>query len=288
MASALPPVTPFPALPWRGDPARRPAGLTLPPDRMGLLRGGRPLKRWRYVGVFDRQAMLCAAHVSVGGLGQSFWAVWDRERRELRERTTKGRGGIDLRDGALTLHRSGVDVTLTLEPTGDPIEVISPHGQSYIWTRKQWATARGTVAVDGHAYALVAPALIDDSAGYHARETAWEWAAGAGQTDDGRAVGWNLVNGIHDAPSISERTVWVDGVATEVGPVRFSERLDAVTFTDGEVLRFTQEAVRERRENRIVVASTYRQPFGAVTGDLPGGLRVADGLGVMERHTARW
>ena len=116
MASRVPPINPYPGLPYRGDPSHRPTGLALPPDRMPLFHGRRPLKRWRYVGVFGAQAMICAAHVRVGGLRQSFWAVWDRERRELRERTSGGAGGIDLADGVLTVRRRGVDIALTLEP----------------------------------------------------------------------------------------------------------------------------------------------------------------------------
>ncbi len=288
MSTAVPAARPYPALPWRGDPGRRPSGLKVPPERMALMHGRRPLKQWRYVGVFGQHVMLCAATVRLGGMAQSFWAMWDRERRELHERTSFGRGGVDLRDGTLTVRRGDVDIRLELEAGGDAIEVISPHGQSYIWTRKQWSSAKGTVAVNGQTYAVTAPALTDDSAGYHARETDWAWATGAGRSDDGTLLQWNLVTGIHDDPLCSERTVWVDGVAHEVGPVTFSDSLDAVTFTDGEVLRFTQEAVRERTENRLILSSTYRQPFGTLTGELPGGLHLAEGLGVMERHSARW
>jgi hypothetical protein len=258
---------------------------------MALFHGARPLKRWRYVGVFGEKVMLCAAAVHVAGVPQSFWGLWDRgnrEGRELRERTTLGRGGIDLRDGILCVRRPKVTIELALVANGDPVEVLSPHGGSAIWTRKHWATATGTVTIDGRALAVEAPALIDDSAGYHARKTAWCWAAGAGRSDNGRAIRWNLVTGIHDASRSSERTVWVDGVASEVGPVAFSPNLDAVTFAGGETLRFVEEAARERHENRIVVSSTYRQPFGTLTGTLPGGLSLADGLGVMERHSARW
>ena len=42
------------ALPWRGPGAGRP-DLPLPPDRMPLRRGGRRLKRWRYLGVYCRE-----------------------------------------------------------------------------------------------------------------------------------------------------------------------------------------------------------------------------------------
>ena len=75
----------------------------------------------------------------------------------------------------------------------------------------------------------------------------------------------------------------VDGTATEVGPVTFADDLSSVTFTTGETLRFEQEAVRERNENRIVVASQYRQPFGSLSGELPGQITLAEG---PRRHGA--
>jgi hypothetical protein len=96
---------------------------------------------------------------------------------------------------------------------------------------------------------------------------------------------WNLVAGIHDAPARSERTVWIDGVAREAGPVRFSAALDAVGG-----LRFSAEAAR-RRHDRVafgLILSEYRQPFGTFSGTLPGGIALAEGQGVMERHRARW
>jgi hypothetical protein len=36
------------------------------------------------------------------------------------------------------------------------------------------------------------------------------------------------------------------------------------------------------------VRSSYRQPFGTFSGVMPGGVRVAEGYGVMEYHDARW
>jgi len=242
-------------------------------------KGGRPRKRWRYVGVFGADAMACFGVVRIGLLPQAFWALLDAER--LRERTRFRPGAVDLRDGAVRV-RDVAD--LTVEPAGEPIEVTSPHGAQRIWTRKTPARVRGTLG--GRAIDL--PALIDDSAGYHARVTAWEWAAGAGVTADGRDVRWNLVTGIHDGATGSERRVWVDGVAREVGPVVFSEALDQVRFAEGGELRFAARAERARHDELIIVASDYRQPFGDVSGTLPGGIELASGAGVMERHRARW
>jgi hypothetical protein len=82
--------------------------------------------------------------------------------------------------------------------------------------------------------------------------------------------------------------VWASGSAREVPPVRFADDLSAVTFADGEPLRFAAEAVRARRDRLLVVESDYRQPFGTFTGALPGVGAVHGGLGVMEHHRARW
>jgi hypothetical protein len=168
-------------------------------------------------------------------------------------------------------------------PAGGAVEVVSAHGASYIWTRKRPVRATGLVTLEGRTLAVDAPGLVDDSAGYHARHTEWEWSAGAGVATSGEAVVWNLVAGVHDAPRRSERTVWLDGEPFEVGPVRFAEGLDAV----GD-LSFSPEAERVRRDDLLLVASDYRQPFGSFAGTLPDGTELASGQGVMERHRARW
>ena len=242
-------------------------------------KGGRPLKRWRYVGVFGDEIMACFGIVRIGPIPQAFWALLDGD--ELRERTRFRTAPVDLGDGVVRV--AGV-ADLTVEPAGETVEVTSPHGAQQIWTRKTPARVRGLLG--GRTVDL--PALIDDSAGYHARVTEWEWAAGAGLGADGSDVRWNLVTGVHDGATGSERRVWVDGVAREVGPVAFSDALDEVRFAEGDVLRFSARAERARRDELGIVASDYRQPFGAVSGTLPGGIELASGSGVMERHRARW
>ncbi|MBA3809877.1 MAG: hypothetical protein H0X28_16005, partial [Solirubrobacterales bacterium] len=55
--------------------------------RAGLRDGTRPLKRWRYVAIFNEQLAACAALVQIGPLRQSFWALHLREERLERGRT---------------------------------------------------------------------------------------------------------------------------------------------------------------------------------------------------------
>jgi hypothetical protein len=294
MPPVRPPSTGIP--PYRGQfGVIRPAAfdrLPLPPVRMPAWRGTRPLKRWRYVGVYGPDLMVCVGHARVGPGRQSFWAVWDRATRRLRERTRLSGGGVRLgldRPGRVLVVGDGVEIDLALDEV-DGVETVCPNGDAYAWTRKQGGVrARGTVVLDGVVRELDALAMIDDSAGYHARRTAWRWGAGVGRADDGRTLAWNLVAGINDPPRASERTVWVSGVPAEVGPAaRFADDLSSVATDDGVDLRFAAEAVRERRENLLFVRSAYRQPFGTFAGALPGGLVLAEGWGVMEEHTAHW
>jgi hypothetical protein len=269
--------------------------VPLPPVRMPAWRGSRPLKRWRYVGVYGPELMVCVGHARVGPGRQSFWAVWDRASRRLRERTRRSGGGVRLgmdRPGRVLVVDDGVEIDLAIEEV-DGVETICPNGDAYAWTRKQGGVrARGTVAIDGVLRELDGLAMVDDSAGYHARHTAWRWCAGVGLAEDGRRVAWNLVAGINDPPRDSERTVWVGGMPVEVGPAaRFAADLSAVATDDGVDLHFAAEATRERRENLLLVRSEYRQPFGTFAGTLPtptGPLPLAEGWGVMEQHSALW
>jgi hypothetical protein len=266
------------SLPVRG-PALRELGLPLPPARMPLLSGGRPLKRWRYVGVYRPDLMLCVGEARVAGLPRRWWAV------ALPDGTLQEGGGrVELAPGLVRVRASAARLNLALEE-GAGVEVASPHGRRWIWTRKQACVAvRGRLSLKGREWTIAGDdGFVDDSAGYHARETRWRWSAGLGWGEGGERVAWNLVEGVHDAPEASERTVWVDGEPREVGPQPFARDLSAVGG-----LRFTEWSVRVHDTNRLVVRSRYRQPFGTFAGELPGGPRLVSGQGVMEWHDARW
>lgn len=273
--------------PYRGDGTGRPVDL----DRMPLLLDGRPRKRWRYVGAFGERLMLCAGVVQIGPVPQSFWAVWDRERGTLHGRTrlVRTRGAVALQPGVVRLRDGAVTADLTVEP-GVAVETASPQGgEAWAWTRKQGSVrVHGTVELAGERVAFDGLGCVDETAGYHARATAWEWSAGAGTTAYGRTVGWNLVTGLHDADGASERTIWVDGAPAEAPRVAFSGGLDRIDFPGGEALAFRTEAVRARSDDLGVFRSDYVQPFGTFSGTLPGGLTLAAASGVMERHTALW
>jgi hypothetical protein len=264
--------------PWRTGMPDRPAA---PLDRP--FRDGRVRKRWRWIGAFSDELMLCAAVARIGPARLSWWAVWDREQQTLTELTRRRAHTVQLSADTVAVSDGLVRMDLRVQHSGTPVETISPHGgASHIWTCKTPVTVTGEVRVGERRFAVAAPGLIDDSGGYHARHTDWRWSAGVGTASGGAAVVWNLVAGLHDAPGASERTVWVDGEPHQLPPLGFADDLSRV----GD-LRFRAEATRVHRENLLVAATDYEQPFGTFTGELPVAGAIT-GYGVMERHSVRW
>ena len=292
-------------LPWRGADDDRP-DLPLPPQSMPLRSAGGWRKRWRWVGAFGEEIMVCAGSVQVGALGQSFWAILDRASGELLERTRMrmpgargevwselGGGSWELgfdASGAITRIDSG-EVSAKLRiGEGTWAECVCPNGEgAYVWTRKRVSTISCDLRLPGgRRIREELRGLEDESAGYHPRHTVWSWSAGVGAATDGRLVGWNLVEGVNDPPSSSERAIWVEGeeIPREPGPVSF-DGLDGIAFEGGSRLDFRSEAERARSENKLVVRYSYRQPFGSFSGSLDG-IELDHALGVMESHDARW
>jgi hypothetical protein len=251
---------------------------------------GTVLKRWLYVGVYTRELMLCAGHAHIGPIPRRWWAVATPD-GELHGDSSLRPGGAELDHRRLRVATSLVQIDLELGQA-EEVETASPVGEGggYIWTSKRAGVpARGKVVIQGTEHVIDGQyAFVDQSAGYHARHTAWKWSAGLGRPTDGGAVGWNLVAGVHDAPAASERTVWVEGRPQETGAVSFASDLSKVSFEEGGELRFQEWSAREERLNLVLVRSSYRQPFGAFTGELPGARALDEAYGVMEDHDVWW
>jgi hypothetical protein len=275
-------------LPWRGPAPGKP-DLPLPPGPMPLWRNGRPRKRWRYVGVFCDRVMLCAARVQVGPIPQSSWAIWDRDRDEAHDHTRMIPGEVEFEGSKLKVAAGRVRAEIELGGGGEAIESICPSGENgYAWTRKRVGVeVSGSIEIGGRGWEVEGARGVDDqSAGYHKRRIDWLWSVGVGTARDGRELAWNLVMGINDPPRGSERAIWVDGRPSEPEPVVF-DGLRSIAFADGSRLTFTEGAERSREDNILLVRSSYRHRFGTFSGSL-GGIELADGLGVMEQHSALW
>jgi hypothetical protein len=254
---------------------------------MPLRSGGQTRKRWRYIGLFDERVMLCAARAEVGPLGQSFWVLWDRERRRHYARTTLRPGSREvLMDGpAIEIDSPGLRASLRLGES-EPIETICPSGDAWSWTRKRAGMAiEGTVEIPGRRWTVAGRGVDDESAGYHQRHTSWRWSAGVGSAADGRALAWNLVDGVNDPGERSERAIWLDGVPSEPAPSHF-DGMEGIELPGGR-LEFGSESAHARDENFLLLSSRYRHRFGSFSGRLDG-IELASGLGVMEEHDAVW
>ena len=256
---------------------------------MPLLRAGRPLKRWRYVGVYGPDLMLCAGVARVGLIPQGFWGVVERG-APVRDRTSVRGAGVRFDGSRVVIDSDGVHVDVVVEEGGG-VESVNPHpigddGRGYVWTRKQAGVpARGFAEIDGRRIDIDGLAVVDETAGYHARETTWLWCAGVGRAAGGERLGWNLVTGVNDGPTASERTIWVDGEAVEVPPVEIAADLSRAGDM---VFHEWPGSARVDDTNALVFRSRYRQPFGTFSGRLPGGIELAEGYGVMESHDVRW
>jgi len=255
---------------------------------MPLRRDGENRKRWRYVGLFGAEVMLCAARAAIGPLTQSFWVLLDRGSGEQHAHTALRPGSREVRfDGSkLEIEARGLRASLRLGEC-EPIESICPSGSGWGWTRKRAGVPiEGAIEIPGQRWQVAGFGVDDESAGYLRRHTSWRWSAGVGSAADGRSTAWNLVEGVNDPAEKSERAIWVDGTPSEPAPVHFDGSA-GIDLASGERLDFAPESVHARDENFILVRSRYRHSFGRFSGSL-GGLELAEGLGVMEQHDAVW
>jgi hypothetical protein len=255
---------------------------------MPMRSSGQTRKRWRYVGFYGPEVMLCAARAQVGPFAQCFWALWDRDsgRSYANTRLRPGSNEVGMDGARIEVKARELRASLVLGDSA-PVESICPSGSGWGWTRKRSGVPiSGTIETADKRWVVDGHGVDDQSAGYQKRQTSWHWSAGIGRAVDGRPLAWNLVEGINDPLANSERAIWIDGVAAEPAPVSF-EGVSAIDFADGAQLDFTPGSERSRDDNFLVFRSSYRHLFGEFSGSLDG-IELAEGLGVMEQHDAVW
>jgi hypothetical protein len=275
--------------PYRGTAAERPGGVALPPEHLGLFRAGQLRKSWHYVSFWSAELSFCAARASAGPLQQEYWGIWDRQAKQFREGSHRFTHRVRLESNRISVVDGDVEISLTFEPSSS-FEVFRPAGKAYIWSHKDYCRqARGSLRYDGKTTRSLSGVLfVDINAGYHERHTHWRWAAGAGLDEQNRLVAFNAITGLFDTPTQSERTIWIEDKAIEVGPNRFADDLSTVSFAEGGELRFHPEALIENHDNLVLIRSDYFHWFGTYSGSMPGGIIVREAFGVRERHDALW
>ena len=256
---------------------------------MSLFRAGQLRKSWHYVSFWSRELSFCAARASVGPLQQEYWGIWDREAKEFREGSHRFTRRVQLDSNSVLVRDGDTEIAVTFEPCTS-FEVYRPAKRAYIWSHKDYCrrARRGRVRYNGRTRSVAGVIFVDINAGYHERHTQWRWAAGAGLDQHDRLVAFNAITGLFDTPTQSERTIWIENDAQEVGPNSFADDLSTVSFAEGGTLRFQPEALIEHHDNLLLIRSDYFHWFGTYTGTLPGGIELREAYGVRERHNALW
>ena len=216
----------------------------------------------------------------------NFWAVVEPDGR-IRERTTLSGGGVQVggarhsRERARRAHRPEAVAAGGLGPGGGRLAGRRPvHMDAQASAPAAWHDASGGRRARSTA------AFIDDSAGYHERHTAWKWSAGVGSR-----VAESESRGTSSPASTSAGWKRADGLGRRAcdGGRRSGSARACPDRVGGRVApRFASGGRATDNTNLLLFRSRYRQPFGAFTGTLPGGVELAAGYGVMEDHDVFW
>ena len=274
--------------PYRGDGSDLPKGVPFPPQHLPLLRSGQLRKRWHYISFWSRELSFCAAQVKVGPLKQEYWGIWDRAAGQFRQASHIFGSRLELESNRVRVADGDVQIDVTFA-NDSSFEVYRPAGRAYIWSHKDYSRfAKGTVRYGGTSREVAGVMFVDVNAGYHERHTSWRWAAAAGTDREGRLVAFNAITGLFDTPIQSERTVWIESSAQEVGPNTFADDLSTVSFAEGGTLTFHPEQLIEAHDNYLLIRSDYFHWFGTYSGTLPNGIELLEAYGVRERHDAVW
>ena len=121
----------------------------------------------------------------------------------------------------------------------------------------------GSAVVGGRTIAIDSAGLLDESAGRHARRTAWRWSAGAGVAASGAAVVWNLVEGLHDGDALGAHGLGRRRAA------RGRPRSRSTGSTASATCASPRRPCAPSARTTSSIASDYEQPFGTFTGALP-------------------
>jgi hypothetical protein len=217
---------------------------------------------------------------------------------------TEGRLRFEAQLASLRTRGAG-RVVLTMELGFDgaptPLSVVAPvPGGGINVTQKSGSLrASGTLDIGRRHIALDGGvAGLDATQGLPRHATAWRWAMGVGQLEDGRPVTFNLVEGFNEAPGVNENAVWVGKALLPLGRARFGFGRDVplslwqLETDDGAVaLRFRPLHLHREERNLGVVRSRFWQLQGFFVGTVRAGdevLQLTDLPGVTEDQEVRW
>jgi len=135
---------------------------------------------------------------------------------------------------------------------------------------------------------------IDFSKGYPPRNTFWNWTSFMGKTDDGRAVGINLVDGFNGN---MENVLWIENRHHFFGKMLYdyqppinSSKWEVNSVDASLQLRLEPKGSRNENINVLLMKSKFTQVYGPMSGFFKEDDKIVnlEGFGVMEEHEALW
>lgn len=269
------------------------------------------IKKWEYIGLTDSNIVFGSAIVSTGYLGNVFFYLFDRKKKDLYEmsfikpfaRDISFSGGaqegevsfntadtsLKYTNGAESIevdlrHRDIIKAHLVLKRTPNPLSVIVREAlEGFNYTNKEAGlVSEGEIELRGEKFSIdktVSFGVLDYTVGYLKRETFWNWASGGGFLEDNRRLGFNLSMGINES-GITENVLWLGDEPIKLGNVTFNYNdtnvmdMWQIFSTDNKVyLTFTPEGIRKADINAIFIKSKFYQPFGRFSGNITIGER---------------
>jgi uncharacterized protein DUF2804 len=199
------------------------------------------------------------------------------------------------------------DISLVEPGNGiKPMHFLMAMGKRNAYTTKiAGLKAAGQISINKKQFDLSPKntfAIFDWTHGFFMRKTFWNWACGAGISDDGTPIGFNFSKGVYNE-GVLENIIWVNGKPYPIGEIDFKYNASnpmfpwTVTSQDNHIhLSFTPEGIRSANDNFGFIKSKFIQPCGTFKGsielpDSESGIskyNISSIGGVVEEHFAKW
>ncbi|MCP3872640.1 MAG: DUF2804 domain-containing protein [Desulfobacteraceae bacterium] len=295
-------------------------------------------KRWCYMGIIHPDIIFGCAVVHLGYIASAFAFGFDRKEQKMMNHSLvfppvgqvrydrNPENGVcsykSLR-GKLTLthHKKPVQSTINtsfflpgksliadikvIEPDSgiSPMHFLMPmkNSKPAFTSKTAGLKAKGNITINKKSFNLSSKntfAVFDWTHGFYPRQTFWNWACGAGFSDDGAQIGFNFSSGVYEN-GLQENIVWINGTPYKQKDMTFQydtknpEQPWRIKSKDDLInLRFSPEGIRRANDNLGIIISKFIQPCGSFEGSIKTKdnptFHLSHVGGVVEEHFAKW